>query len=49
MDIMLLFLPYFKQEQINICDKKIEAKQPDFVYNNSKEFIESLNDCISWH
>ena len=27
---------------------KIEARQPDFVYNNSKEFIESLNECINW-
>ena len=27
---------------------KIEARQPDFVYNNSKEFINSLTECIQW-
>ena len=29
--------------------KKIEAREPDFIYNNSEEFIESLNECINWH
>tara|TARA_R100000995_G_C3449654_1_gene107472 strand:- start:425 stop:922 length:498 start_codon:yes stop_codon:yes gene_type:complete len=24
------------------------ARQPDFVYNDSKEFIEALDNCISW-
>ena len=28
--------------------KKIEAREPDFIYNNSEEFIESLNECIDW-
>ena len=28
--------------------KKIEAREPDFIYNNSEEFIESLNECINW-
>ena len=28
--------------------KPIMARQPDFVYNDSKEFIKTLNDCISW-
>ena len=27
---------------------KIEAREPDFFYNNSEEFIESLNECIDW-
>ena len=29
-------------------DKKIKAKQPDFVYNDSKEFIDTLENCIKW-
>ena len=29
-------------------DTKMEVKQPILVYNDSKEFIESLNDCINW-
>jgi len=29
-------------------NKPIIAKQPEFVYNDSKEFIKTLNDCISW-
>ncbi len=29
-------------------NKPIMARQPDFVYNDSKEFINALNDCISW-
>ena len=36
------------QTGANVVSNKIEAREPDFVYNNSKEFIESLNDCISW-
>ena len=28
--------------------KPIMARRPDFVYNDSKEFIKTLNDCISW-
>ena len=28
-------------------NNKIEARQPEFVYNNSEEFIESLNECIN--
>ena len=37
------------QTGANVVSNKIEAREPDFVYNNSKEFIESLNDCINWH
>ena len=29
-------------------DTKMEVKQPELVYNDSKEFIESLNTCIDW-
>ena len=29
-------------------NKKIEAREPDFIYNNQEEFIESLNECIDW-
>ena len=36
------------QTGANVVSNKIEAREPDFVYNNSKEFIESLNDCINW-
>ena len=36
------------QTGANVVSNKIEAREPDFVYNNSKEFIESLNDCIGW-
>ena len=37
------------QTGANVVSNKIEAREPDFIYNNSKEFIESLNDCINWH
>ena len=37
------------QTGANVVSNKIEARGPDFIYNNSKEFIESLNDCINWH
>jgi uncharacterized FlgJ-related protein len=36
------------QTGANVVSNKIEAREPEFVYNNSEEFIESLNDCISW-
>jgi len=36
------------QTGANVVSNKIQAREPDFVYNNSKEFIESLNDCIGW-
>ena len=29
-------------------NKTIQPKQPDFIYNDSKEFIESLHSCINW-
>ena len=29
-------------------DKTIKARKPDFVYNDSKEFIIALENCIKW-
>jgi len=29
-------------------DKTIKARKPDLVYNDSKEFIIALNNCIDW-
>ena len=29
-------------------NKPIMARQPDFVYNDSKEFLVALNSCIDW-
>tara|TARA_R110001592_G_scaffold34657_1_gene118968 strand:+ start:1038 stop:1646 length:609 start_codon:yes stop_codon:yes gene_type:complete len=29
-------------------DKTIKARQPDFVYNDSKEFLSTLKSCIKW-
>jgi uncharacterized FlgJ-related protein len=46
--ILVIILVIIQTSLNKYMDKKIEAKQPDFVYNNSKEFIESLNECISW-
>ncbi len=35
--------------EMNMTDNKPKmARQPDFVYNDSKEFIEALDSCISW-
>lgn len=35
--------------EMNMTDNKPKmARQPDFVYNDSKEFIEALDNCISW-
>ena len=44
--IIILFA--LMQSSLNNMDNKIEAKEPEFVYNNSKEFIESLTECIQW-
>ena len=45
--ILILIFALF-QTGANVVSNKIEAREPDFVYNNSKEFIKSLNDCIQW-
>jgi len=29
-------------------NKPIMARQPDFVYNDSKEFLVAINSCIDW-
>ena len=36
------------QTGANVVSNKIEAREPEFIYNNSEEFIESLNNCIGW-
>ena len=36
------------QTGANVVSNKIESRDPEFFYNNSKEFIKSLNDCINW-
>jgi len=46
--ILVLILVIIQTSLSKDMDKKIEARQPDFVYNDSKEFIKSLNDCIDW-
>ena len=46
--ILIIIFALF-QTGANVLSNKIETREPDFVYNNSKEFIESLNDCINWH
>jgi len=45
--ILIIIFALF-QTGANVVSNKIEAREPDFVYNNSKEFIKSLNDCIQW-
>ena len=45
--IIIIFFALM-QSSLNNMDNKIEAKEPEFVYNNSKEFIESLTECIQW-
>ena len=45
--ILILIFALF-QTGANVVSNKIEAREPEFVYNDSKEFIKSLNDCIQW-
>ena len=44
--LILVFASF--QTGLNFMDNKMQAREPDFFYKNSKEFIESLNECISW-
>jgi uncharacterized FlgJ-related protein len=46
--IIILILVIIQTSLGQDMNKKIEAREPDFVYNDSKEFIESLNECINW-
>jgi len=46
--ILVIILVIIQTSLGKNMNNKIEARQPDFFYNNSKEFIESLNECISW-
>tara|TARA_R110000803_G_scaffold186734_1_gene249105 strand:- start:254 stop:871 length:618 start_codon:yes stop_codon:yes gene_type:complete len=47
--IIVLILYFVNTGQIGInVDKQIKARQPDFIYNNSKEFINAVKNCIKW-
>lgn len=46
--IIILILVIIQTSLGQDMNKKIEAREPDFIYNNSEEFIESLNECINW-
>jgi len=46
--LILLILTALQTTFGQDMDNKIEARQPDFVYNNSKEFIIALENCIKW-
>jgi len=46
--LILLILTALQTTFGQDMDNKIEARQPDFVYNDSKEFIIALENCIKW-
>tara|TARA_R110000782_G_scaffold4413_1_gene15683 strand:+ start:108 stop:683 length:576 start_codon:yes stop_codon:yes gene_type:complete len=46
--ILVIFIFALMHTGISNMNNKIQAREPEFVYNNSEEFIESLNECISW-
>ena len=46
--ILVIFIFSLMHTGISNMDNKIQAREPDFVYNNSKEFINSLTECIQW-
>ena len=46
--LIILILVIIQSTLGQDMDNKIKARKPDFVYNDSKEFIKTLNDCISW-
>ena len=46
--ILVIFIFALMHTGISNMNNKIQAREPEFVYNNSEEFIESLNDCINW-
>ena len=46
--LILLILTALQTTFGQDMDNKIKAKQPDFVYNDSKEFIIALENCIIW-
>ena len=46
--ILVLIFAFIQTTLSQDMDNKIKTKKPDFVYNNSKEFVESLHSCINW-
>ena len=46
--LILLILTALQTTFGQDMNNKIEARQPDFVYNDSKEFIIALENCIKW-
>ena len=46
--LILLILTSLQTTFGQDMNNKIEARQPDFVYNDSKEFIIALENCIKW-
>jgi len=46
--LILLILTALQTTFGQDMDNKIQAKKPDFVYNDSKEFIIALKNCIIW-
>jgi uncharacterized FlgJ-related protein len=45
--VLILYFINIGQLGINV-EKQIEARQPDFIYSNSKEFINAVENCIKW-
>ena len=46
--LIIVFIFALMHTGIDNMDNKIQAREPDFVYKDSKEFIESLTECIQW-
>ena len=46
--LIIIFIFLLMHTGVNNMDNKIQAREPDFVYKDSKEFIESLTECIQW-
>jgi len=46
--LIIIFIFGLMHTGVNKMDNKIQAREPDFVYKDSKEFIEALTECIQW-
>ena len=46
--LIILILVIIQSTLGQDMDNKIKARKPDFVYNDSKEFVIALKDCIKW-
>jgi len=46
--LIIIFIFGLMHTGVNNMDNKIQAREPDFVYKDSKEFIEALTECIQW-